>query len=211
MAGEGETADLGCAAVEDMEQDPLAIFDADGFSMAELMTVDSECSVADLKAFWPIGMGLFGFLLHGAELGDGGIGEEIHGHVAAAHEIGLKFFEDEEYFAVVSAGIVFRFDVHRTDLTAVLAGAEVGAGDEVGVVEPESRRAWRKDFPPFAVSGNVWGAFLGGTVNVDGQELAVPVELFGSIGVIVDVYDGLLSFFEAQELTRELPVIDGGG
>ena len=45
-----QTADLGGAAVDDVEQHPLAWFDADGLAVAEQAAVDREEAVADLEA-----------------------------------------------------------------------------------------------------------------------------------------------------------------
>ena len=52
VTGEGEAADLSGAAVEDVEEDALAVFDADGFAVAEHAAVDGEGVVADFVAVW---------------------------------------------------------------------------------------------------------------------------------------------------------------
>ena len=43
------------------------------------------------------------------------------------------------------------------------------------------------------------------------NELAVPVELLGRVGVVVDVDGDGLAFFEAQQRPGELAVVGGGG
>ena len=50
VAGKREAANLGGAAVEDVEEDALALFDADGLAVAEHASVDGEGIVADFEA-----------------------------------------------------------------------------------------------------------------------------------------------------------------
>lgn len=64
---------------------------------------------------------------------------------------------------------------------------------------------------PFAMSGNVGRALFGGAVHIDRDLLPVPVQLFGSIGFIVDVDDCFLAFLEAQERAGKLAVVSGSG
>ena len=56
----------------------------------------------------------------------------------------------------------------------------------MGVVEAESRRSRSERQSAHPVRRDVRGAFLGGSVDIDGQRLAMPVKLFGGVGVVVD-------------------------
>ena len=136
---------------------------------------------------------------------------ENPGHVAAAAEGRLELFESEEDFAVVAAGFVARLDVDGADFAAVLAGVEIGASANVRVVEAEAGGLWRECDAALAVRGDVGRAFFGGAVDVDGDLLAVPVELLGRVGVVVDVDGDGLAFLEAEERAGELAVVGGGG
>ena len=64
--------------------------------------------------------------------------QEILSHVATAAESRLEFFQDEKNFAIVPAWIFFRLDVNRSNLAAVLAGREIGAGAIVRVIETQT-------------------------------------------------------------------------
>ena len=94
----------------------------------------------------PCGMPLASEALHGvlAEVLQflyGGSGrQEVHGHVAAAAERGFEFLQGEEDFAVVIAGVVLRFDIHRAHLAGVLSRAKIRARADVGVIEAISGR-----------------------------------------------------------------------
>ncbi len=95
VAGKGEAANLGGAGVEDVEENALAGFHADGFAVAEHASVDGEGIVADFESVrQAAGEGGFHFAFAGIfEFGDGLRGrEEVLRHVAAAAEGGLKFF-----------------------------------------------------------------------------------------------------------------------
>ena len=89
-------------------------------------------------------------------------------HVAAAAERRLEFLEDEEDFAVVISRLMLRLDVNRPDLAAVLAGAEIGAGAIVRVIEAESRRPRREGDAPHAVRGMNGVPFFGRAVDIGG-------------------------------------------
>ena len=138
-------------------------------------------------------------------------GEEIRGHVALGAKGGLKLLEREEDFLIICTEVLLRLDIDRANLPAVLASGPVGASDEVGVIEAESCRAGHKRNASHAVGGDVRGALFGGAVHLDRQLLAMPVQLLGGVGVVVDLYPGGLAFLEPEQRSRELPVVDGGG
>ncbi len=214
VAEEREAADLGGAGVDDVEEDTLAGFDADGLAVAEHLAVDGEGGVADLVAVGH-SAGERGF--HGGlacvfdRFDGGGGGEEVHGHVSAAAEGWLELFEGEEDFAVVGAGVVGGLDVDGTGEAVVLTGGEVGSGADVGVIEADAGGTRSELDAACAVGGDVGGAFFGCAVYVGGNELAVPVELLGDVGVVVDVDGDGLALFEAEERAGELAVVSGGG
>jgi len=45
------------------------------------------------------------------------------------------------------------------------------------VIEPEPGRAWREGDAPLPVSGNERRAFFGGSIDIDGDLLTVPMQL----------------------------------
>ena len=65
-------------------------------------------------------------------------GEKVHRHVAATTERRLEFLEHQKYFAIVTARVVFRLDVNRAHLSAILAAGQIRAGREMGVIEAQS-------------------------------------------------------------------------
>jgi hypothetical protein len=48
------------------------------------------------------------------------------------------------------------------------------------------------------VSGDGRSAFLGGSIHIGGNTLAVPVQLFGSVGVVEDIDDCGAAFLEPE-------------
>ena len=147
VSGQRQAADFGRASIQDMEQHALASLYADRLAMAQHASVDGEGAVPDLEA---VGRALRERGLHRAlarifqALYYGRRGQEIHRHVTAAAECGLEFLQGQEDFAIIIAGIVLRFDVHRTHQAAVLSRAQVRPGAYVGVIEAESRRLWEQ-------------------------------------------------------------------
>ena len=141
MAGKREAANLGGTAVENVKQNALALLHAHRLAVTEHAAVDGEGIVADLVSVrHPFGEGSFHLALAGIfECGNGLRGrEEVLRHVAATAQRGLKFFEGEEDFAIVIAGVLFGFDVNGADQAAVLAGGKISSGTDVGVVEAET-------------------------------------------------------------------------
>jgi hypothetical protein len=53
------------------------------------------------------------------------------------------------------------------------------------VIETESSRAWREADAPLAVRKNEWRAFLGRSIDVNGNFLTVPMQLFRCIRIVV--------------------------
>ena len=226
VTGEGEAANFCGAAVEDVEEQAFAGFDSDGIAVAEHAAIDGEGVVADFETVrHAFGKRSFhGGFANGLERFVARIGsEEVHVHIAATAEGRLEFLEGEKDFAVVIAGRRNGFDVNGADLAGILAGREIRASAIVGVIEAETRGIGSEVEAAQAVGGDVGSAFFGGAVHVDRNELAVPVELLGRVGVVEDVDGDRLALLEAEEGAGELAVIgdsrddalggdfDGGG
>ena len=137
--------------------------------------------------------------------------QEVLRHVAAVAQGGLKFFEREEDFAIVIAGVLFGFDVDGADQAAVLAESEIGSGTNVGVIEAEAGGLGHEGDSAAAVGRNEWSALFGGAVDVGGNELAVPVQLLGNVGVVANIDGDLLAFFQAKQRAGKLAVVGGDG
>jgi len=86
-------------------------------------------------------------------------------HVATLTESWLEFFQHKKYFAVESARLVFRLDIHRPNLAAVLSCRQVGACAVVGVIKTEPCRIWSKHNSPFAMRRNGGRAFFSRSVH----------------------------------------------
>jgi hypothetical protein len=96
------------------------------------------------------------------------------------------------------AGIACWVDVDRADQAVVFAQPQIRTRNEVGVVEAKPRRSRSERQSAHPVLRDVRGAFLGGSVDIDGQRLAMPVKLFGSVGVVVDIDYYGFTFGEPQ-------------
>jgi hypothetical protein len=79
-----------------------------------------------------------------------------------------------------------------------LPGGKVGAGAIVGVIEAKARWIRSEGETAHAVSGDGRSAFLGGSIHIGGNALAMPVQLFGSVGVVEDVDDCGAAFLEPE-------------
>ena len=64
----------------------------------------------------------------------------------------------------------------------------------MSVVETKTRGLRHEGNAAHAVCRNVWRALLGGAINIDGNKLAVPVELLGRVGVVEDIDNDPFAF-----------------
>jgi hypothetical protein len=71
-------------------------------------------------------------------------------------------------------------------------------------------KARREGDAAHAMRGNEGRSFFRSAVHIDRYGLAVPVQLFGRIGVVMDIDNDLPAFLEAQKGPGKLPVIGGG-
>ena len=81
----------------------------------------------------------------------------------------------------------------------------------MGVIEAEACRLRNEGNPAHPVLRHEGRAFLGCSVDVAGDDLAVPVHELRRIGVIVDVHHDLLSFLESEQGPRKLAVVERRG
>ena len=101
-----------------------------------------------------------------------------------------------------------RLDVDRPGLPGIGAETEIVPRHDMGVVEAEARRLRHKGHAAHAVRGNVGRSLLGRAVDVDRNELAVPVQLLRRIGVVVDIDNDPLAFHKTQQRSGKLTVIE---
>ena len=107
--------------------------------------------------------------------------------------------------------MIFWFDVDGADEASVLAEIEIGSGADVSVIETESGGLGGERNSARAVGRNEGSALFGGAVDVRRDELSMPVELLGDVGVVVDVDGDGLSFFEPKQRAGKLAVVSGDG
>jgi hypothetical protein len=131
--------------------------------------------------------------------------------VTAPIECRLEFLKHQKYFAIVAAGFMFRLDIDRAYVSAVLPAGQIGSGRDVHVIETQSRRPGRKAYAAHAMRWNKGRSLFGCAIHIHRNGLAMPVQLLRRIGVVVDINNDLLAFLEAQQGAGKLPVISGGG
>ena len=120
---------------------------------------------------------------------------------------GCELLHHQEHFAIVSAGIVLRFDVDRSRLTGVRAAVEVAPGRDMRMIETEACGFRHEGDPAHAMRRDERRAFLGGAIHIARDHLPVPVHQLRRVGVVVDIDDDPLPFREAQQRSRKLAVI----
>src|SRR5258706_15452 len=106
--------------------------------------------------------------------------------------------------AVPGAGLALGLYVPRAALAAVLACVQVATRGQVRVIEAQAGRARCKRDATHTARWNIRRAFFGCAIDVGGQKLAVPMQLFRRICVVVDVDDHALAFLETQQRARKL-------
>ena len=121
----------------------------------------------------------------------------------------FEFFQRQEYFTIILAWIALRFDVYGTDQAAVLTSAQVGFRTHMGVVKAIPGRFWNKRNAAASVGRNEGSAFFCRSIHIRGNKLAVPMQLFRPVRLVMNVYDHLLALFEAEERPGKLAVVGG--
>jgi hypothetical protein len=105
---------------------------------------------------------------------------------------------DEKYFPVVAARLMFGFYINWSYLAAVLSRAKVGPGPIMCVVETQTGWTRSEHNPEHSVRRDEGRPFFCSTIYGSGNHLAMPVQLLGSVGVIVNFDRGRLTFSETQ-------------
>ncbi len=77
------------------------------------------------------------------------------------------------------------------------------------VIETKTGWLWCKYDAAFAVCWKEGRALFGSAVHIDGNLLAVPMQLLRSIGVVVNVNGDLPAFLETKKRSRKLSVVGG--
>jgi len=90
------------------------------------------------------------------------------------------------------------FDVYGSDLAAVLSRVEIGAHPIVRVIETETRWSGSENYSARSARRDEGRSFFGSAIHVSGDHLAMPVQLLGSVCVVVDFDSRWLIFFETQ-------------
>src|SRR5580658_7930413 len=126
MAGQRQTTNLGCTSVQDMKEDALALLHSYGLAVSQHAAIDGERAIADLVSLrHTLGqrhlhrrLTLFfqGFHFSGRR-------QEIHRHVSATTERGLKLFQREKHFAVIISWLMLGLNVNRANLPTILSGS----------------------------------------------------------------------------------------
>src|ERR1700722_18092348 len=169
MTGQGETAYLGRASIQHMEQNSFALLHADRISVMQHPAIDRERAVAYLVSGWhTLSQGsLHRRLALLFERSNLVWGQEILGHVPTPTESRLELLQHEKDLPVIVARLMFGFDIHRPDLPTVLSGVEIRPRSVVRVIETKSCGTRSEYDPAFAVGGEKWRALLRGSIHVN--------------------------------------------
>ena len=178
MAGEGDPVGIRGAGVEDVEEKPLALPDADGIVVAE-----------------------------GAAVDGGDVVERLHGAVVATGEVAAPVVQGEEGFNVVAGRVVAGFDEKQAVLAGVLAELEIAAGEGVGVKPAKAGWGGREGVASGGAGGDHRRAFFHGAIDRRRKSKAVPVDDLGAGGLVDDVDGDGPAFGEAEKWARDLTVI----
>ena len=147
MTGKSEAANLACASVEDMEENPFPLLHPNRLAMTKHSSIDGEQAIAYLVALRPSSgeRGLhraFAGILQTSYCSCGR--EEVHIHVSTLAEGRVKFLQRQEDFTVVVARIASWFDIHRPDESTVLPSAEVASSTDMRVIEAKAKGLWNE-------------------------------------------------------------------
>src|SRR5215472_3692882 len=193
-----------------MEEYALAQFHLNRFAVAKHVTVDGEGRVTDFIAV----RHAFGERrLHGClallfqSFHFGSRSQHVLPHVTTAAVTRLEFLQNQEDLTVVISRLMLRLNVNMSNLAGVLAGRKIRTSTIVGVIEAIPRGPGYERDTPLPMGGNIRGAFLGGPVHLDRNELPMPMQLFRGICVVLEVDGHLLSLLEPEERSRKLAVV----
>src|ERR1700733_4860837 len=190
MAWQRQAANLGCAPIQDMKEHSFALLYPDRLSVTQHTAIDRERGIAHFVSFRQTlcERGFHGSITRLFErLDRRGWGKEIHRHVPATAKSGFELLEYKKYFSVVPPRLISRLDVHGADLTAVLSSRKVRACSSVRVIKAKACWLGDKHDPALSMSGNKGRALLGCAIHICRHLLAMPVQLFRYICVVVDI------------------------
>src|SRR5215469_911863 len=184
-----------------MKQHPLPLLHADGLAEAQGLAVNGEALVPDFPA-----VGLLVFARW--RLGRAGI--LVLFFLFLRGEERLPFMRGEENLLIVGAWVRPWLDVDEGELAGVCSAAQIGSRHYMRVNESGARWLRRQPISQMAVGGNYQALFLQRAVHVRGNDLPVPVHQLWRIGLVEDIHDRRHAFMQANQRTRNLPVIAEG-
>src|SRR3984885_11167167 len=185
-----------------MKEHAFPLFHPNGLAMSQHPTIDREVPIPHLIAVWhPLRKRCFHRRLASRFefFYSRCWGQKILRHVAALTKRRFEFLEDEKDFSVIAPWLMFRLYIYRPDLTAVLSPMKISTCPIVRVIETETGWTRSERNPAHSARRDERCPFLGSSVHVCGDHLAMPVQLLGSVGVVVHFDRRWLTIFETQK------------
>src|SRR5262249_11333274 len=162
MAGQGDATNFRRAAVQNVKENALTLLDSNGFAMTKHPAVNGKVLVTNFVAVRhafgarSFHSGFADFLERSVNCGRR---QDFLSHVTTPTESRLEFFQNKKDFAIVPAWIVFRLDVNRSNLAAVLARRKIDPGAIMCVIEAQTGWIGREPNAALAMCRNVRRAF----------------------------------------------------
>src|SRR3984893_1049221 len=113
----------------------------------------------------------------------------------------------EENFPIIAARLALRFHTHKSERARDPASIEVRAGHDVRVIPACSGRRGRERKFATTMRGNKRRTFFLRTVDVRRNELAVPMDELGDIGIVVHIYGTPPALAHSQDRARSSAVV----
>src|SRR6266478_26121 len=210
MSWQGDAANFGRAAVQDVKEHTLALSHAHRFAVAQHATVDGEIAIAHFIAVQhPLReRGFHRGLTSRFKYFDARSGsQKIHRHVAALAERWFELFEDEKHLPVVASRLVSRFYVNRSNLATVLSSVKLGTCPIARVIEAKTGGTRSEHNPSHPVRRDERCPFFRRAIHIRGNELSMPMQLLRGVRIVVYFHRNRLAIFEAQQRSWELTVV----
>ncbi len=131
MPGKGDPVNFAGAGIKNVEKNALACLDAQRLAETQDAAVDGRYSI-----------------------------DRIHRTVTAGFQVAIPIMQREEDLLVIARRIVAGFNKQKSMFTGVLALVQIFAGESMGVIPAEARRARGKRIARVATAGNGWSAFF---------------------------------------------------
>src|SRR5580700_7629117 len=138
MTGKGKTADLRTTPVDNMKQDSFPVIYLDGRSVSQLFAVYGKDFVAYLISFPFRRCRLIRLLALLHQVVDHCACKEITRHISSTHKIGIKFFQQKEFFPVIVLRAILSLNISHPHLPGVLSGMQIGASRSVRMVKTQT-------------------------------------------------------------------------